>query len=180
MKHQQYETWILMGTELNQEQHRDLQSHLKGCSACLSLYKAAQQINHLFNTSPVLEPSPGFSTRWVTYIEKDENRKNQLILGITLSVISAATLLLLSTIGLQIRSALAYFPQIMLEMVTLVANWIVFLNQLWDIVTPLVRVSIKLISPAWLYTIAVSLSGITGAWMISLFRSRTLQKELSA
>jgi hypothetical protein len=169
-----------MGTELTQEQHRDLQSHLKGCSACLSLYKVAHQINHLFNTSPVLEPSPGFSTRWVTKIEKAENQKNQLILGVTLGVISVATLLLLSTIGLQIRSALANFPQMMLEMVTLVANWIVFLNQLWDIVTPLVRVSIKLVSPVWLYTIAVSLSGITSAWMISLFRSRTLQKELSA
>jgi hypothetical protein len=180
MKHQQYEIWILMGTELTQEQHRDLQSHLKGCSACLSLYKVAHQINHLFNTSPVLEPSPGFSTRWVTKIEKAENQKNQLILGVTLGVISVATLLLLSTIGLQIRSALANFPQMMLEMVTLVANWIVFLNQLWDIVTPLVRVSIKLVSPVWLYTIAVSLSGITSAWMISLFRSRTLQKELSA
>jgi len=180
MKHQQYEIWILMGTELTQEQHRDLQSHLKGCSACLSLYKAAHQINHLFKTSPVLEPSPGFSTRWVTKIEKAENQKNQLILGVTLGVISVATLLLLSTVGLQIRSALANFPQMMLEMVTLVANWIIFLNQLWDIVTPLVRVSIKLISPVWLYSIAVSLSGITGAWMISVFRSRTLQKELSA
>ena len=180
MKHQQYETWILMGTKLNQEQQRELQSHLKGCSVCLSLHKAVHQINHLFNTSPVLEPSPGFSTRWVTKIEKAENRKNQLILGVTLFVISVATLLLLSTVGLQIRSALAYFPQMMLKMVTTIADWIVFLNQLWDIVTPLVRVSMKLISPVWLYTIAVSLSGITGAWMVSLFRSRTLQKELSA
>lgn len=179
MKHQQYKTWILLGTELNQEQHRDLQVHLKGCSACLSLHKAAHQINHLFNTSPVLEPSPGFSTRWVTRIEKAENRKNQFILGVTLSVISLATLLFLSTVGLQIRSALAYFPQMLLEMVTLVANWIIFLNQLLDIVTPLVRVSMKLISPVWLYTIGFSLSGITGAWMISLLRSRTLQKELN-
>ncbi|MCJ7717441.1 MAG: hypothetical protein MUO54_13100 [Anaerolineales bacterium] len=180
MKHQLYETWILLGTELNQEQHRDLQIHLKGCSTCLSLYQAAHQINHLFKTSPVLEPNPGFSTRWATRVEKVENRKNRLILGTTLGVISLATLLLLSTVGLQIKSTLAYFPQMLLEMITLVANWIVFLNQLWDIVTPLVRVSMKLISPVWLYTFGFSLSGITGAWMISLLRSRTLQKELSS
>lgn len=178
MKHQQYETWILLGTELDLEQHRELQIHLKQCSQCQSLYQATHQIAHLFKNGPVPEPSPGFSTRWMTRIEKVENRKNQLILGITLSVISIATLLLLSSVGLQIRAGAAYLPQFMLEMITLVAKWIIFLNQLRDIVSPLLRVSMKLISPIWLYTLGFSLSGITGAWMISLFKSRTIQREL--
>ena len=178
MKHQQYKTWILLDTELDQNQHRELQVHLKQCSQCQSLYQATHQIAHLFKTSPVPEPSPGFSTRWMTRIEKIENRKSRLILGITLSVISIATLLLLSSVGLQIRAGLAYFPQLMLEMITLVAKWIIFLNQLRDIVSPLFRVSMKLISPVWLYTLGFSLSGITGACIISLFKSRTIQREL--
>jgi hypothetical protein len=178
MKHQQYETWILLGTELDLEQHRELQVHLKQCSQCQSLYQATHQIAHLFKTSPVPEPNPGFSNRWMTRIEKVENKKSRLILGITLSVISVATLLLLSSIGLQIRAGMANFPQLMLEMITLAAKWIIFLNQLRDIVSPLIRVSMKLISPIWLITLGCSLSGIAVAWMISIFKSNTIQREL--
>ena len=178
MKHQQYETWILLGTELDLEQHRELQVHLKQCSQCQSLYQATHQIAHLFKTSPVPGPNPGFSARWMTRIEKVENKNSRLILGITLSVISIATLLLLSSVGLQIRAGMEYFPQLMLEMITLATKWIIFLNQLRDIVSPLFRVSMKFISPIWLITLGFSLSGITVAWMISIFKSNTIQREL--
>ena len=178
MKHQQYETWILLETDLNQEQQRDLQVHLSQCSQCQSLYQATHQLAHLFRTAPVPVPAPEFSSRWIVRMEKVENQKNRIILGITLAVISILTLVLLSSVGIQLRSSLSYFPQVMLELITLLANWIVFINQLSDIITPLVRVSLKLISPVWLYTLGVSLSGITAAWMFSAFRSRTLQKEL--
>jgi hypothetical protein len=132
----------------------------------------------LFKTAVIPEPKPDFSIRWLSRMERIENKKNRLILGITLGLISIATVVLLSSVGLQLRSSFAYFPQILLEMVTQIANWIVFINQISDIVTPLIRVSVKLISPVWLTTFAVSLSGITAAWMISLYRSRTLHKEL--
>jgi hypothetical protein len=178
MKHQQYETWILMDGDLSQDEHRDLQGHLKQCSQCQSLYQATHQIARLFKTAPAPAPKPDFSARWINRMEKVENRKNRLILSITLAVISVATLVLLSSVGIQLRSSLTQFPQIFMELVTLIARWIVFINQLSDIAKPLFRVSIKLISPIWLYTFGVSIIGITAAWMVSLFRSRTLQKEL--
>jgi hypothetical protein len=65
-----------------------------------------------------------------------------------------------------------------LELVTLIANWIVFFKQISDIVTPLFRVGYKLLSPVWLYVVAFSLSGITAAWTIVVYRSRDMQKEL--
>ena len=178
MKHQPFETWIVLDTDLNQEQQRDLQVHLNQCSQCQSLYRATHQLAHLFKTAPVPEPTPRFSSRWIARMEKVENRRNRIILGVTLAVISVVTLILLSSVGIQLRSSLSYFPQVMLEMITLVANWIVFINQLSDIISPLIRVSLKMISPAWLYTFGVSLSGITTAWIFSALRSRTLQKEL--
>ncbi|MGB2962371.1 MAG: hypothetical protein WBB69_00105 [Anaerolineales bacterium] len=179
MKHQQFENWILLDAELNQEQQRDLQVHLKGCSQCQHLYQVTHQIAHLFKNSQTPEPTPGFSDRWISRMEKAENRKNRIILGTTLGVISVSTILLLSSVGIQIRSTMAYFPQILLEMITQVAKWTIFLNQLWDIFTPLFRVSMKLISPAWLVTLSGCLSGIIIAWIVSLFKSRTLQKELN-
>lgn len=180
MKHQQFENWILQDIVLDQEQHRELQAHLKQCSKCLGLHQATHQIKHLFKTAPVLEPEPDFSGRWMRRIEKVEKRKNRLILGITLAVISLATFILLVSVGFQLNSAAAGFPQMLLEMVTLIANWFVFLNQLSNIVSPLFRVSVKLISPVWLYTIGISISGITAAWIFAVSRSRTVQKELES
>jgi len=180
MKHQLYENWILEDAELDQEHHRELQTHLKQCSQCLSLYQATHQIAHLFNTAPVPEPGPDFSTRWMRRIEKVEKRKNRLILSITLGVISLATFILLISVGSQLTSAAAGFPQMLLEMVTLVANWFVFLSQINNVVAPLLRVSVKLISPAWFYTIGISISGITAAWIIAVSRSRTLHKEFES
>jgi len=66
----------------------------------------------------------------------------------------------------------------MFELVTLIANWTIFLNQISNIVSPLFRVGTKLLTPVWLYIGIFSLSGITAAWTIAFYRSRVLQKEL--
>lgn len=180
MKHQQFENWILQDSILDQEHHRELQTHLKQCSQCLNLHQATHQIKHLFKNAPVPESQPGFSTRLMRRIEKVERRKNRLIMGITLGVISLATITMLVSVGFQLNSAAAGFPQMLLEMITLVANWFVFLNQLNNIIAPLFRVSIKLISPIWLYTIGISISGVTAAWIFAISRSRILHKELES
>lgn len=180
MKHLQFENWILQDSILDQEHHRELQTHLKQCSQCLNLHQATHQIKHLFKNAPVPESQPGFSTRLMRRIEKMERQKNRLIMGITLGVISLATFTMLVSVGFQLNSAAAGFPQMLLEMITLVANWFVFLNQLNNIIAPLFRVSIKLISPIWLYTIGISISGVTAAWIFAISRSRTLHKELES
>ena len=147
MKHQQFENWILQDTTLNQEEQRELQLHLKQCSQCLALHQASAQITHLFKTVSTPEPLPNFSTRWMIRAEKAEKRRNRLILGITIGLISLATFILLVSVGFQLNTAAASFPQMLLELVSMLASWIVFLNQLSNIVAPLFRVSVKLISP---------------------------------
>ena len=179
MKHQQFENWILMDEELNQEQQRDLHGHLKQCSQCQALYQASHQITHLFKTAPESAPVAGFSTRWLVQIDKVEKRRNRIILFSTLGAISLATLILLSTVGLELRSVVGNFPQMMYELVTLITNWIVFLDQISDIISPLFRVGAKLLSPVWLYVSVFGLSGITAAWTIAFYRSRGMQKELN-
>lgn len=178
MKHQQYENWILMDKKLDQEQQRDLHGHLKECSQCQTLYNASHQIAHLFKTVPEPVPAAGFSTRWLERIDRVEKRKNRIILFSTLAAIATATLVWLSTIGLELRSVVGNFPQMMYELVTLIANWTIFLNQISNIVTPLFRVGTKLLTPVWLYIGVFILSGITAAWTIAFYRSRVMQKEL--
>ena len=177
MNHQQYETWILQESELSQEEQRELHLHLKGCSRCQAFHQAVHQLDHLFRIAPEPIPAPNFSARWMDRIERHEKRRNRAILIATISGIAIATLILLSVVGLEIRTAADFFPQMMLEIITFVANGIVFINQLSNILSPLVRVGTKLISPLWLYTFTFSLSGITAAWIITSLSTRSLQKE---
>jgi hypothetical protein len=106
-----------------------------------------------------------------------EKRRNWLILGLTVAGITLATVILLSAVGLELRSAMEFFPQMMLELITFIANGIVFLNQVSNILSPLVRVGTKYLSPLWLYALTFGLSGITATWIIASFRTRSLQKE---
>ena len=179
MNHQQFETWILQENDLEQEQQRELHLHLKDCSQCQAFYQAVHQLDHLFKITPEPTPAPNFSTRWMNRIERQERRRNRLILGITLFVITLATMILLSVVGLELRSTVDFFPQMMLELVTFITNGIVFFNQISNIISPLVRVGTKYLSPLWLYAITFGLSGITAAWIITSVRTRSLQKELN-
>lgn len=179
MEHHQFENWILLETDLNQDEQRELHRHLKGCSQCQVLYQSIHQLDHLFRTAPDPAPAPDFSARWLDRIEKVERRRNSFILGITLGGISLATLLLLAIVGAEIRSALDFFPQMLLQLVTMIAEWIVFLSQLSNIISPLMRVGAKLVSPFWLSTLVFSLGGAAAAWIISSIRSRVLHKELN-
>ena len=180
MNHQQFETWILQEPDLSKEQQRELHLHIKGCSQCQGFYQAVHQLDHLFNTAPEPAPAPSFSARWMVRIQRRERRRNRLILGATLSGITLATVILLSAVGLELRSAVDFFPQMMLELISFIANGIVFLNQISNILSPLVRVGTKYLSPLWLYVITFGLSGITAAWIITALRARFLQKELNS
>ena len=180
MNHQQFETWILQGSDLKKEHQRELHLHLKGCSQCQGFYQAVHQLGHLFKTTPEPTPAPNFSTRWLARIERQEKRRTRVILGITLFVITLATMLLLSAVGFELSSVEDFFPQMMLELVTFVANGIVLLSQTSNILSPIVRVGIKYLSPLWLYAFTFSLSGITAAWIIKSLHIRLLQKEINS
>lgn len=180
MNHQQFETWILQEPDLKKERQRELHLHLKGCSRCQSFYQAVHQLDHLFKIAPDPAPPANFSTRWLDRIERRERRRNWRILGFTLTGITLATVVLLSVVGLEIRSAVDFFPQMMLELITFITNGIIFFNQISNILSPLVRVGSKYLSPLWLYAITFGLSGITATWIISSLRSRSLQKELNS
>ena len=180
MNHQQFETWILQGPDLTKEQQRELHLHLKGCSRCQGFYQAIHQLDHLFKTAPETTPAPNFSARWMARIEHQERHRNRWIIGITLSVIILATILLFSLIGLELNSALGYFPQMMLELISFIANSMIFLNQITNILSPLVRVGTKYLSPLWIYATTFGLSAITAIWIITSLRPKRFQKELNS
>ena len=93
MNHQQFETWILQENDLEQEQQRELHLHLKDCSQCQAFYQAVHQLDHLFKIAPEPIPAPNFISQLKPLAERQERHRNRLILGITLFVITLATII---------------------------------------------------------------------------------------
>jgi lysylphosphatidylglycerol synthetase-like protein (DUF2156 family) len=74
MNHQPFEELIFAGTELSLEDGLRLQLHLQSCEQCLALAEAWRQVETKISTSSLVEPAPGFSTRWQQRLRQDNMR----------------------------------------------------------------------------------------------------------
>ena len=178
MKHHPFETWIIMDPDLTIEERRELHSHLNDCARCQTLHRATHQVAHLFKTSAVPVPAPGFSDRWKTRMERIEARRKILIFSTSVLLIAASLILLFALIGVQFSIYLSSVPQMLASFAFQFSRWLIFLTHLWDILDPLVGVGLKMISPLWVVTFGFSLSGILAAWIVSTTRSQAIHKEL--
>ncbi len=171
MKHQLYETQILLETKLTPAQNRELHLHLRTCSQCRRLAQAQREITHLFETTPAPYPQPGFTTRWKKRLIRAEHGRRNLITWTTLSVLTLAFLFTLVGLSLQVTSSSEYFPQFLTFLISQATRWVNFIASLQNIFSPLLRVGIKLIPQSWIIAFVVSLSGITFAWVITLSKN---------
>lgn len=111
-------------------------------------------------------------------MDRQERRKRNLILLITLAVTFAGGLLLLAGIGFQLSVSLTSFPAMLMSLIARLTNWVVFFSNLWVILDPFFSLGIKYFSPAWVLTFGFGISGLLAVWMISLYRNQIIQKEL--
>ena len=64
MDHQPFENWLFSEGDLEPQEKKALNEHLKDCSTCDSLTQAWNAIESEIHASPVLAPPAGFSSRW--------------------------------------------------------------------------------------------------------------------
>ena len=171
MKHQLYETWILLESKLTPAQERELQDHLKTCSQCRRLAQSQREIAHLFSAAPAPYPQPGFTTRWRKRLNKIEQRKKNLITWTTLSALVLVFTLTLVGLSVQVTSLSEYFPQLLTVGISQATRWLNFLASLQNIFSPLFQVGIKLIPQSWILAFIVCLSGIMFAWVITFSKN---------
>lgn len=180
MKHQPYETWILLETKLTAEQRRELYQHTKTCSQCRRLAKSQREIAYLFSTTPTPYPAPGFTNRWKKRLTSVEEGKKKTAILITLSALSLAFILTFVGLSFQITSRSEYFPQIMTVVISQAARWINLITSLERLLTPMLRVGVKLIPQSWIVAFVFSLGSIGFAWAITLSKtSNIFNKEVT-
>ena len=92
MKHKPFESWILDKPNLNQNQQKDLASHLATCPRCCKL-----QANWLASTKSIVEaiqhdPKPGFTHRWLKMAAARQASEKSHQVRRTLMIMAAMTI----------------------------------------------------------------------------------------
>lgn len=173
MKHQQFETWILLETKLSIEQSRELHQHLRICSKCRRLAQSQRAITHLFATVPTPAPEPGFTNRWHDRLARAETRKKNRIIWGTLSVLTLAFFLTLVGFSLEVVSVSEYIPQFLAIFISQAARWFNLVTSLQNIFSPILRVGIKLIPQSWIIALIIGLSTIPFAGVVAISKNRS-------
>ena len=160
MNHQPFKSWITLNEELSREQKRELADHLQRCPDCRQIQRAQGEINQLFKTTPIPEPAPGFSDRWMQRINQREKRENALFFRLTFGLSVVTLLALAAGVGFQVRSQLPSFSPPLPVAAAQTARWIFFLNHLGDFFRPILNVSFQLIPRSWLFTTWLGLTTV--------------------
>ena len=166
MNHRPFEEWLLDDQPLTPEQKRDLQSHLRTCTAC----SAIAESNLALHSTHTISPAPGFKDRFQTRLahHRREQRWRQVI-G-TLVLVLGGLGLLFWLAGPIIQEALSS-PA---EWITTAVGYFLFILTSLQVLsvasTILLRVIPTFISPAGLFFVTLMVSGIGLLWIVSIWR----------
>ena len=86
MNHRPFEDWLLEDQHLSSEQERELQVHLRTCTACTTIAES----NLALHSTRMISPLEGFASRFETRLA--ENRKAmhvRQIIGMSIFVVAA-------------------------------------------------------------------------------------------
>ncbi len=168
MNHRPFEDWLLDEQQLDPQQERDLQNHLRDCVTC----SAIAETNLALRGTRMVSPLPGFSDRFAVRLarRREEQRWRQIV---------GTVLLVLTGLGL----TLALAGPTVLEALTSPATWItavigyfLFILTSFQVVSEagevLLRVLPSLMSPAgWFFTVLV-FACLFALWGLTIRRLR--------
>lgn len=173
MGHQPFETWMLSGESLPPEQEQQLQEHLNTCQVCQDLSSAWNEVDELLRTSPLKNPSPGFTARWQSRLAAVENvellkrqrRNTWLFFGIS----AGAAIMVLIFMIVQYFTSVQAPVQTFISGLTLWAGFITLVNAAEVAFIPMVELLLVSVPVYW-WLIFSALVGI--AVLLSTFSIR--------
>lgn len=187
MIHQPYEDWLFADEPLTEAEQAALQEHLKICEGCRQLAAAWQAVEGSLYETPVVEPKPGFTSRWQARLEADASeadrqrlhrRQSLLVLGFSLG----AAMLLFGSLAILALPLLESPNVIFWNWVYRLMNLFTLADASQDLFGMLFEAASGLLSPlGWLIVLGV-LVEMGVLWIVALrilTQSRRLQKNES-
>ena len=170
MKHQPFETWILLDEPLTPEQTRELEEHLHTCAHCRQLRDAWHGAQALMNESQAPEPAPGFTQRWEERLLLERRKqlltRHQWHAWIILILIANVVSILGVVLGFQFFATYDSFAEILLVWVYRIASFLTVVNVLQNFISTLLSVIPGLLpTGGWIALAGVLITGML-LWIV--------------
>ncbi|MEA3350965.1 MAG: zf-HC2 domain-containing protein [Chloroflexota bacterium] len=182
MKHQPFETWLLLDDPLEPEQIQALDDHLRTCQHCRQLRDAWAGAAALLHDAPAPEPAPGFTQRWQERLKKDRRKEiatryrwqSWIILILIANVVSVLAIVL----GLEFFATYDSLIEVLLFWVYRLTSLLTLVNILQDIITTLLNVLPELLPAGGWAALAGLLGGITLLWAAFIAKIAQIPRRL--
>jgi predicted anti-sigma-YlaC factor YlaD len=172
MCHQPFETWFLEEKEITREERKMLQSHLDECTKCRKLEQSWQSVRSKMETSQMISPRPGFTSRWKNNLEikMQEQHMRQVFnlrrFFLYLSTANVLTMILLVSF-IMINGSPVNWLVSTLNQLLIITSW---LGQAQHFVVSLIQ-ALPPIFPITFWIILTSgLSTLALIWVVSLWK----------
>lgn len=165
MGHQPFESWIFSEELLLPEQEQRLNKHIKECESCHKISAAWQEVDDIFNSTPLAEPKAGFTGRWLfrldemnkAEIARRQRRSSWMFFG----VMAGAALVILSILVIQFISSVHGPVQMFITGITMLAGLLTLAEAVQVAFIPFIEVLIVSVPPIWWFFIAFGASILT-------------------
>jgi anti-sigma factor RsiW len=171
MSRQPFETWLLAGEGLTDEQAERLHDHLQACPACQALLAAWAEAEGELRSSPWATPAPGFTARWQARLAAEQRRAQTRQVWVTLGLTVASALALVAMLAAGVVGS----PGALLAAwLRTMAAWLADLRLVWHFAALLVGrlpPSVSWLSAIGLTSMLTALAvGLTAVWFVSIHR----------
>ena len=183
MNHQPYMEWLFVDDESGESvltplQNTQLQDHLQDCELCRSLSDAWQQAGAHLQEQVMVEPEPGFTSRWEVRLEVERRRALWRQTGVVLAFSVGGAIVVFVTL------AILTWPWLRSPSV-LLWTWLYHIYTLYsyttlaqDFLVSLFRAATGAIPITWWIVLVGLLSELGVLWIVS-FRLLTNPRRIT-
>lgn len=172
MKHQPFETWLLMDDPLTFEQNQALNEHLLSCKHCQQLRDARYSFESVFRESTSVDPAPGFANRWQARLKSErqleESSRYRWQSWITFILIANAVSLLAVLLGMQFFNTFDSFTELLVVWVYRLTSLLTIVNIFQNFLAIMIRTIPGMLSPGGWAALTSIVSAGSIAWVLSM------------
>jgi hypothetical protein len=179
MNHQPYEKWIFEKEELDLEQAKRLQIHLKLCDRCDSLASALAHVDTQFESTELVSPDPGFTDRWFTRLQIRRQKSQQRQNAVLLSSLSLGTLVLAVPLVIRFFLAATSPGNVVSGFIQDFVNWMAIIGFTGDVTAGVLDGMVDTIPLVWWFSAVIVLIGLCSTWIVVMHRVRPRAKALN-
>jgi len=182
MNHRIYEEWLFAHLEsedeLTPQEAAALQEHLQDCTACRQMAGAWQEVDQRLRAEPMLEPAPGFTSRWESRLEARRGSSQRLQILSALAFCLGGALVLVGALA-AITWPVLRSPSVLLWVgVYRLLELFSYVETAQGFLSDLIRLAAGGVPVVWLVIVAGMLCELGVLWVVS-FRLLTNPRRIT-